>query len=227
MLSTLLVDLSGRSINDLEFFSMFVEQIGLKFYNLPKIASDELSKGRLIIIAGKRFEKYDIDEREIILKHVRAGHRLLILADVESTPFFDSLMEFLGEFGIYFISEKIQDVNGSFEIITRNINRNHEAVMGIDRLTFVNSGLFKLAQKKTTPIHILVRSEETHNPPNAVLTCATKYGNGKVVAVSTWEILKQENISKTDNALFIMSLIYWLLDTRPPQDLKQRIRSIL
>jgi len=225
-LSAILMETSERSAEELEFFAMFIEQMGLKLYNLPKIASDELSKGRLIMIAGKRFEKYDIDERDILLKHIRSGHRLLAMVDAESTPFFDSLMALLEEFGIYFAPEKIRN-DSSFEITTKNINRNHEAVMGIEELTFVNSGSFKLAQKRMAPIDVLVRSEEKHIPPNAVLACATRYGNGKIVTVSTWEILKQENLFKSDNALFVMSLIYWLLDQKPPQDLKQRIQIIL
>jgi len=192
-----------------------------------RISSDELSKGSLLLIAGKSFEKYTTDERNIIIRHIQAGHRLLAFVDGDSVPFFDSLHEILQHAGIYVCPTKVRSNEDNHYIVTRNINKSHAITMGVNEISLRNAIKFILSQSKTSPIDILVRSENNHNPPNAVLACATKLGNGKIVAVSSWEILKEDFLGESDNALFIASAVYWLLDMRPPPYLLERINTIV
>ncbi len=225
-MDVVLLDASPSSVEQLEYFEAILEHLGVRIYRISRMSADELAKGRVLMIAGKRFEKYTVEEREIIIKHTQAGHRLIVMLDGDSVPFFDSMQDILGVAGIYIKSTKVLD-GASLEFSTRNINRSHAITMGVDELYFRNAVCFLLAQKRTTPIEILIRSEKNHSPPEAILACMARLGNGRILAVSTWEILKEDMIRKGSNALFVVSAIFWLLDKKPPMDLIQRLRVLL
>ncbi len=225
-MEAILMDTSPEIAGRIEFFGGFLEWLEFKVHYISRISSDELSKGRLLIIAGKKYDRYSSDEINIITKHVHAGHRLLVMVDSDSVPFFDSTYSLLKDIGIYPDPTIIRE-NGKLEFATKNINRNHRITIGISELVFRNAVRFILAQKKAYPIDILVRSEKNQQPPDAILSCVAKFGNGRVMAISTWEIATEDLIGESDNALFLVSSIYWLLDRSPPPDLVQRIERIL
>ena len=225
-MSSILIDSTKENVSQLEFFTNFVETLGIKINWVERISSDSLSKSKLMIITGKSYEKYSREELSILLKHIKAGHRLLVFVDSDSVPFFDSTYSILKEAGIYALSSKVT-CNGDPLITTKNINKNHAVTMGINEITLYNSIRFILEQKRATPIDILVRSEKNHQPPNAILACSSKYGNGKIIAVSSWSMLQPHLFRKSDNALFVSSAIYWLLDMRPPQYLMEIINEIV
>lgn len=222
----ILFDTSKETLGKIEFFASILEWLEFRIHYISRVSSDELAKGRLLIIGGKRYDRYSSDEIEIIVKHVQAGHRLLVLTDSDSVPFFDSTNKILGEAGIYPIPTKIRE-NERLEFATKNINKNHKVTIGVNELVFRNAGRFILAQKKAYPIDVLVRSEKIQQPPNAIISCVARMGNGRIMAISTWEILTLDLLSESDNALFLISSIYWLLDKSPPQDLLQRIERLL
>ncbi len=226
-MSTVLLDTSRGNMFHLEYFKSFVEGLGFRVEFLDRVSSDFLAKGRLVVIAGKVFEKYTRNEREVLIRHIKAGHRLFVFVDAESIPYFNSLYEILSDTGIIPTHIRVLSENNGGVLITRNINKSHAITMGIDELVFVDPVKFILSHKKASPIDILVRSEKNHNPPNAVLACSARFGNGKVVAVSSWKILQEEYLGESDNALFVISAMYWLLDMKPPHDLLDKIRQLI
>ena len=137
-----MINASRRNYEHLSHFENFLEILGFKAYRIMRISSDELSKGRLLLIAGKSFEKYTTDERNIIIRHIQAGHRLLAFVDGDSVPFFDSLHEILQHAGIYVCPTKVRSNEDNHYIVTRNINKSHAITMGVnEKITNLNNAI--------------------------------------------------------------------------------------
>ena len=226
-MSSVVLEATSEYLDDLENFKFLLEYVGFRVHILERIALDELTKGKVLIIAAKKYEMYTMDEISLILRAIHGGLGALILLDPESSPSFDSTSEILSEAGIFVSEHNVRESTETVLVRLTNINKNHRITSGVDELIAESPKALMLLRREGKKLSILVRSSKNHNPPEAIVSCATYLGNGRIVVFSSWSIANNELLNYGQNALFLISSIYWLAGLMPGYGLLDRINEAL
>lgn len=225
--TTIVYDISDEYFSQVEHFFFILESLGFRLHKLKRISMDELQKGKLILVLAKAYEVYTDKEIKLIKRSISGGHKLLLLLDGESAPFFDSAQKLIADCGILVGTKTVKGSNGMDLIITTNLSKKHRVTQGVSSVSLYKPKVLHLLQKKTDSINVLVRGERNHIPAESILSVSTRYGNGSIAVVSSWSIINNELIVMHDNALFMLVLIYWLIGRQAPSGLLENLARFI
>lgn len=226
-MNSVVLEATSEYLGELSRFRYLLEYLGFKVNILERISLDELTKGKVLIIAAKRYEKYTIDEVSLILRAIREGVGALILLDPESSPDFDSLQSILSEAGIFISGHIVKERSDENLVRLTNINKNHRITIGIREIITGPPKVLMIAGSVGQKLSVLVRSGKEHDPPEAIVSCAGQLGNGKIVVFSSWSIASNNLIDRGHNALFLVSSTYWLANLMPKEGILDKIDEAL
>lgn len=224
--TSVVLDGMGLNSGDMDNFKLLLEHLGFRLSTLKEVKSDELSKGKVLLVCP-RYEMRTSDQISIMLRAIRDGLGALILLDPESSPHFDFASKLLSEAGIVISDRLIRGPNNEEQIVLTSINRKHSITSGVSRVVVRNPRALILVEGETDRTEVLIRSDKDQNPPEAVVSCVTSYGNGKMVIFSSCSVASNDLLAEASNAIFLTSAAYWLANLKPPADLIDRINKVL
>ncbi|MCR8453774.1 MAG: hypothetical protein NDP13_02140 [Crenarchaeota archaeon] len=223
---SVILDGAGFYSGDLDDFKSLLEHLGFKTHPLREVKLDELSRGKVLLICP-RYEMRTRDQVSLMLRAIRDGLGALVLLDTESAPHFDFASKFLAEMGIYVSDNIIKEQNDTEHVLLTSINKKHSITSGVNEIIAQHPKALILIDGESDKNRVLVRSSKNHSPPDAIVSCVVHYGNGNVVVFSSCSIANNSLLGKANNAIFLVSSIYWLAGLKLPVDLSDRIARAL
>lgn len=181
----------------------------------PLVKITEKAKHDLLIFACPDNSKLTDKEIESILNFIKEGKGLLILNHAGGDKGLrTNLGELTSKFGFYFNNDEIFDYNNNLDypsyVLINNIEQ-HEITKNITNFCY-RIGCSLILERN---IPIIAHTDTKATPPNAPIFVLRQYGKGRVAALGSYELFRDEingGISYEYNLKLAINLFNWLLN---------------
>ncbi|MHA1836147.1 MAG: hypothetical protein ACTSYQ_04400 [Candidatus Odinarchaeia archaeon] len=158
------------------------------------ITLNKIKKYDIFIIAGPDMSKFRDSEIQDIIEYVSQGGKLILMSDAGGDKgHMTNLNKISTVFGVEFNANQVIDskVNRGIETVPVISNiKKHKITDGVSSISYRTGCSLKVKGDA----EILIRSNQTSEPPNAPLMAVSYYKKGVVICLGTYELFRNKGL---------------------------------
>lgn len=189
------------------------------------ITYDKIKKYDVLVIAGPDMSKFRPSEINEVINYVNDGGNLILMSDAGGDRgHMTNLNKIAQPLGFQFNSDQVIDSKFNLGMETVPVLAQvtpHDIMRGVAGISYRAGCSISV----NGDINILLKSNQTSEPPNAPIIVLAKYGSGQAVGIGTYEIFRDKIIggikTKYHDTLLI-NICEFLLSTKK-QDEPEKI----
>ena len=177
--------------------------------------------GRSERVAGSLPAAFEEAELDAILRFVRAGGGLVVLADCDQDVHGNNVNDLLAHFGLRVRSTVVHESadggrrhhgNATWVLADLGGTSGQGLLAGVDELCFYRSGVIDV--EAGADARVLARTSATAYPAGEALIVTASYGAGRVVVLADSDIMGDDSIDELDHAQFWTNAVTWAAGRR-------------